>query len=382
MLNWALDAVVSDPDVDLSFVILTYRRPEMLLRCLRSLAEGMEPERMEAVVGINGEDRETLSLLRRISLDYPWLRWTSLERAPRGEARNRLVSHARGRILYFLDDDVEVPAGFADRALEKFRRHASAYALGGPNLAPPGSDAFQRAADFLFRSPLGAGPMRIRFIRKGQDRPLPGWGFTLSNLGARREVFERHGIRFPENCVSAEENLFLCHLEKRLAPPVYSPDLHVHHHRRGSTQAFCRQIFQNAKGRGQITRISPASLQPVVLLPTLGLIYLFALPSLPALLWAPGLLYASACLLECARLAVLDKDPRAALRLPILIPLAHLSYALGLLAGLLPGFRRPPPPRRPAAVRAPPALAGHAAGSRRAFREAAAAASSLAREPA
>jgi GT2 family glycosyltransferase len=320
----------------LSFVILTYGRARELRQCLESLERAGAGGRAEAWIGFNGRDADTARLEEEIPKRYPWARTVLLEKTGRAEARNLLIPKTSGELVYFLDDDAYVSEGFVERALEAFQRFPAAPVIGGPNVTPPEASPFQRAVDFLLSSPLGAGPMSVRYRREGTERPLPGWCFMLSNFGVRREVFDKHGLFFPARCSSAEENLFLFRVERKAGLPVFVPELFVYHHRRATAASFCSQVFTNGRGRAQITLAAPASLQPVVLLPPLFTLYLAAVVLLrPSPAWfIPAALYAAACLFEGLRLAFKGTDPAAALRLPPLFLAAHISYAAGLAAGV------------------------------------------------
>jgi GT2 family glycosyltransferase len=324
-----------DP-VELSLVIVTYRRAELLRRCLDSLPP--PPPGVEALLIVNGRGPDEDALAAEESRRRPWLKIAAIERAARGAARNAAVSLARGRVLYFLDDDTILPEGFVARVLAALARHPEAPCLGGPNLTPPQAAPFQRAGDFLLRSPLGAGPMRVRYSFLGGERPVPGWSLMLCSLGVRREVFENYGLRFPDNCASAEENLLLSRIERAVGAPVYCPDLYVYHERRGTLAGLGRQIFQSGQGRVQITRVDMNSFQPATAAPLLFFIYIAALPLLARLgpsAFVPAVLYAAACLVESLRLAFLERDFPASLRLLLLFPFAHACYAAGMVKGLI-----------------------------------------------
>lgn len=314
----------------LSFLIPTRGRPRELRACLESLARAGAEGRAEAWVGFDGGGPEAEALAAELAARYPWVRTEVLERCGRGEARNLLAARAAGELVWFLDDDTTVPAGFIEAALAAFGRHPRAPVVGGPNVGPADASPFQRAVDFLLRSPLGAGPMRVRYRRAGEERALPGWCFMLSNFGARRSLFEK-GFRFPSRCHSAEENLFLHEVERGAGRPVFSPGLYVRHQRRPTLGSFLSQVFTNGRGRAQITLAAPSSLQLAVLAPLAGLLLLAAFGP------APLALYLAAAAFEGLRLAVQEGDLRAAVRLPILFPLAHLAYAAGLAAGVFSG---------------------------------------------
>ena len=315
----------------LSFVVMTVDREELLRRCLDSL-QG-PPDGVEVLVVFNGSPE---GMRERVSRDYPWARALAVPRCSLGEGRNRGARAAQGAVFHFLDDDTSAPAGFAGLVLAAFERRPEAPCIGGPNLAPLDSGAFQRASDFLLRSPLGAGPMRVRYRPGGEERIVPGWALMLCNLGVRREVFERHGLAFPERCASAEENMLLSRVEKRVGPVLLSPALFVYHERRPGARSLWRQVLRCGRGRGHITRLDPASLTLAPLAAPLWLAYVAGLPWLWSLPFAaaPLAVYALAIAAESGRLLVAERDPAAAAVFPFLVPFCHAAYAFGFLDGL------------------------------------------------
>lgn len=319
--------------MQLSFVVLTFRRPELLRQCLESLG-APESGRWEVCVVFNGNDAEVEAETRK---RFPWASIHSIERSCRGEARNRAIRLAKGSIVYFLDDDVRAPAGFARRVLEKFERYSKAPCIGGPNLRPPESGPLQRAIDFLLRSPLGAGPMRVRWIEGGADRFAPAWTLTLCNMGVRREAFEQEGLAFPVGVSSAEENLLLHRIERRLGPVLLSPELAVLHERRNRWGSFCRQVFQSGRGRVQIARAEPRTLSAIMFAPLALPVAIAALVWAPRHAWtaAPLAAYAATCLAESVRMAASEGDLAGAWRLPWLFAFGHLAYAAGLISGVV-----------------------------------------------
>jgi GT2 family glycosyltransferase len=317
-----------------TFIILTYRRRDLLAECLASLVAAGADSSAETIVGLNGGSSQNEAA--EFSARWPWATFVLLSGHGRGEARNILVGKAHGEWLYFLDDDATVPPDFLERISSAVARHPRAPVLGGPNVGPPNAPAFERAVDFLLRSRLGAGPMRRRYAPVGAERSAPGWSFMLSGLAARRELFDEPALRFPSDCVSAEENLFMHRVESARAAGVYCPDLIVTHRRRPTAEGFLRQVFVNGMGRAQITRAAPDTLHWSVLAPSGGLAFvavLFMTRPLGAGLCV--LAYAGACLFESARFFATERNIRAAIGLALLFPLAHAAYVAGFWRGLL-----------------------------------------------
>lgn len=103
---------------DLSLLIISHNRPELLRNCLRSIekaGDGFE-DRLEIKVGLNGSSSDEPGLRREFqhirNLDFITLPTPLLP----GLARNQLLKLCSGDWVYFLDDDIEVQ----ERHLENF----------------------------------------------------------------------------------------------------------------------------------------------------------------------------------------------------------------------------------------------------------------------
>jgi O-antigen biosynthesis protein len=99
------------PGVDISIVLATYDRPEMLVSCLNSLRAQVCERSFEVIVVDNHPQSGVTSRLKRQfeAADRPELRW--LEEPERGlsRARNRGILAARGAVIVTTDDDVVAP---------------------------------------------------------------------------------------------------------------------------------------------------------------------------------------------------------------------------------------------------------------------------------
>ena len=89
----------------ISFIVITSGRPEYLLRALESIFAQTINDR-EIVVVINGADQDSEDILRRFGPDVRALFLP--ENRGVGAGRNFGIAHARGEVLFFLDDDAEL----------------------------------------------------------------------------------------------------------------------------------------------------------------------------------------------------------------------------------------------------------------------------------
>jgi len=125
-----VSATIPQNEVELSVVVPTHRRPALLASCIRSIAGQQErPERMEAVVVVDGADPETEGMLASLETPFP-LRVVVQDHAHQGAARNRGAQEARGRYLLFLDDDVVAEQGLLAAHVAALRNDERMVGLG------------------------------------------------------------------------------------------------------------------------------------------------------------------------------------------------------------------------------------------------------------
>ncbi len=315
-------------------VVILASRPTSLGLCLKSLAEAQAPAEFECLVVLNGNDEECAATVARYMGKIQGL--TTLSGAPRslGGARNAAVAQARGAWLCFLDDDVTVPQNYFSVLHEKSLRYPEASVIGGPNLTPPHSALFERCVGLLLGSRLCAGPMSRRYAGFSADTWTDDSGLILCNLAVRREALD-DAPPFDPELVRNEENLLLERLARGGRRALHCPELFVHHERRATVGGFCRQCFLSGQGRANMSIKLPASLRLLHLAPLLPLIGLFGLYARPLVFFPLGALYLASSAVNAVVLSSRRFEDRQGLGwLFLLHPLAHLSYAAGLLTGL------------------------------------------------
>ncbi len=319
---------------NISVLIATRDRTRSLKACLESIAVADISGVLEVLVLVNGPDRASFDAAASFSEKLPGLKVLELDRPNRGGARNRLARAARGKYLYFLDDDVTAPAGLFAALTELASLHPEAWGFGGPNLTPPSAERFERAAGRLHETKLGAWAMRERYSPAAE-----GWAsdrsFMLCNLALDRSVFEERGLSFDERLVSAEENLLIARARDQGGRFLYSPRLSVLHERRGTLAELASQIFKCGAGRYQVCRLYPRAFSILFVLPSIFLAALLqAALAGPAPLTDLGLLlYLAAAAREAYLFGLEEKSAASGLLLLALIPTAHAAYGAGFLLG-------------------------------------------------
>lgn len=182
--------------VEISVVVPTFRRPELLGRCLRSLACQSTPAPVYEVVVVDDGSGDDTARVLEAAPEGPRLRWESLaeNRGPAG-ARNRGVDLAEGRWILFLDDDMVAPEGLV-------AEHLRWLSAGDDRLGVVGLvDWWPQLEVSPFMRWLDAGDAQFAFsaMSEGPVEP-PSRAFYTCNVSlSRRLLLEVGGFdeRFP-----------------------------------------------------------------------------------------------------------------------------------------------------------------------------------------
>jgi succinoglycan biosynthesis protein ExoA len=309
----------------LSIIILAQNRPALLRRAVLSVLERFSQSTdWELLLVLNGASQEVA--LQAKQLSHPRLRIITLDGLLPGAARNHAVTQARGEILFFLDDDVQV---FGDLSFALFDIFSNPNILvaGGPNLTPPNSPFLARASGQVMASFSGAAFMSARYSLVGQARIAGEESLILCNLAMRRSLFKENG--FPTQFLCGEENVFL--LKLPTGQFWWDPRLAVYHQRRSTWAALARQAFAYGQGRARGFAFVPMVRAPLFLLPSAFVVYLmvaFYFPVPLAVYAAINCVGASCRLLETG-------DFVASLVQLILTPWVHIFYGIGFMKEML-----------------------------------------------
>jgi GT2 family glycosyltransferase len=207
--------------VDISVVVPTYQRPELLAACLESLAgQDVDPAAFEVVVVDDGSGEATAEVLRSAARDRPGLRWESLP-ANRGPAaaRNRAVALATGRWILFLDDDMVAPPGLVAAHLGWLRGGDDHFGVVGLVAWLPGIEVTP------FMRWLDAGDVQFAFGSMGEGPVVPpSRAFYTCNVSLSRSLFLEVGgfdERFP----------YAAYEDTELAVRLAAKSFHLDHRR-------------------------------------------------------------------------------------------------------------------------------------------------------
>jgi len=327
-------------------ILITRFRPALLERAIRSIAGALPSlgagHELRLKLLINGADEETSRLCKGLSAEFGFLSVAEQPDAMRpGQARNQLLGHLTADWVFFLDDDAYLDPGYFATYSKLVDRYPEAVVLGGPNLTPPSSNAFQDLTGRVLASPFATYLSRSRYTAQGAVRPAGEESFILCNLWIKGSVIREMGrAPFSRILDCNEENDLL----QRIASfpsvtsvttaMIHDPELSVWHERRETWLGLLKQVMKYGRGRAQNAWLRPSSLHWAHVVPTACVLaapfLLMAAISGCASCWIPFLIYG---------MALVGFSARISWKAPLLFALIHLLYGIGFLAGLVRPWR-------------------------------------------
>jgi glycosyltransferase involved in cell wall biosynthesis len=209
---------------DVSVVVSTRNRADVLGNCLRALAGNRATISFEVIVVDNGSTDGTREVVRVVAeaCDVP-LHYVWEPRQGVSYGRNAGIARAVGRVVAFTDDDIQVAADWVEQVYQLLERHPDVECVGGPVL-PLWSEPPPEWLDSRHWSPLsvtdhGSEPFLI-------DASHPVCLLT-SNLAFRRDVFDRVG-GFSADFPRAQDHELQLRFWLSGGRELYSPTLVVH----------------------------------------------------------------------------------------------------------------------------------------------------------
>ncbi len=230
---------------DISVCIVNWNCRSLLQACLRSLRAKKQGVRLEVVVVDNGSTDGAADLVER---RFPRVRLIrNADNRGFARANNQAAQAARGRYLFFLNNDTVVPPGTLRRLLDYAQTHPEA-GLIGPRLRDPTGRAqvsYRKrptVSALLHRTCLlrWTGLFRRAYRRyrgRGEDQitTRPAEVLMGAALLVRRRLFFEVG-GWDEGFTFGGEDIDLCTRIGRIRAIVYHPEVEVLHHGRASSR--------------------------------------------------------------------------------------------------------------------------------------------------
>jgi hypothetical protein len=249
-----LQSFLDDGPIDVSVCIVNWNCRDLLRACLESLHDHPQGVRLETVVVDNGSTDGAADLVAR---EFPEV---ILVRNPVNvgfaRANNQAARRARGRYLFFLNNDTRVPPGTLGRLVDYAEDHPEA-GLIGPRLRdgqgqpqvsyrrrPTVATLLHRTSLLRWTGLLEGLYRRYRRQEFDPDATRPVEVLMGAAMFLPRRVFFRCGL-WDEGFAFGGEDLDLSTRVGREHAVVYLPDVEIIHYGRVSTRQHIGYAYSN-----------------------------------------------------------------------------------------------------------------------------------------
>jgi GT2 family glycosyltransferase len=174
--------------------------------------------------------------------------------------RNELAKKAKGEILVFFDDDVEIRENTISELLMPFDTFKNVGVVGGVNVTFPDASSSEKLSGRLLSLPFVTFKSSSRYTPKGTPRETDESEIQSCVMAVSKEAFVKAG-GFPLDIIPAEENALVNSIQKLGYKVIYNPFAIVYHRRPKLYREYARTMFNYAYGRGLLIRKHKGSLK-------------------------------------------------------------------------------------------------------------------------
>ncbi len=213
--------------MNLSVLICTYNRHELLEKCLNALVRGTV-EKPDEVIIVNGGSDLADQVVRNYSAESKFdIKLIKTENKNLASSRNVGIPHCKGEIIAFTDDDGEVFPDWVSRLKRAHVEHPEAGAVGGAVIGTQNT-LLGRVADAT----------TFPFWRTAQYvRTLPG-----VNISFKKAAIEQIGFQ-DESLFRGEDVDYNWRIIRQGYKIYYDPEIKVYHHHRATVRGLINQHY-------------------------------------------------------------------------------------------------------------------------------------------
>jgi MoaA/NifB/PqqE/SkfB family radical SAM enzyme len=225
--------------MDISIVVPTYHRPQLLSKCLSSIIDQAYPkEKFEVIVVDDGSNKETKVIVEEFkNTTGTNLRYVAQDRKGPAAARNLGAKLASSPIIGFVDDDCILDNNWISRMVSEHRNSPSYVAVGGLTITEAQS-THVLISQFL-------STCSITTSIDGKEEVI---FFPTCNVSFKRDVFSRHKFNEKFPLPGGEDLEFFWRLFKDGYRFKWCKDIIVIHYRDKALRSFMRQAYIYGRG--------------------------------------------------------------------------------------------------------------------------------------
>jgi glycosyltransferase involved in cell wall biosynthesis len=229
---------ISMDRIEISVVIPTYNRKNILIKCLSALFNQNYPkERYEVIVVDDGSTDGTEELIRKMGIISPCsLRFFKQKKKGPAAARNLGIKNAQGRLILFTDDDC-----IADKNL--IREHVGLHEIYyNENIAILGYTTWHpelRVTPFMYWLEHGGPQFAYYRLKHGEEANY----FYACNISLKRSFMLENGL-FDENFPYAahEDTEIGYRLKKKGLKIIFNKNAVTYHYHPTDVEKYCYRM--------------------------------------------------------------------------------------------------------------------------------------------
>ncbi len=254
-------------------IIPAYNEEDVIDDCLAALDRQTLSNFEVFVIDDASTDRTREIILRYSQKNPTRFRLFEFGKVGPGKARNLAALETKAELLAFTDADCIPSPDWLSELVKAFDLEAIGSA-GGPHLAPPQSNDFQRSVERFLKlaSPL------TDFYKQGSNQVRPTSHNPLCNVAYRRDLFNRLG-GFREDLFPGEDVEMDLRVKKAGFKIMYVPHALVFHHRPESISQWRKVMHAYGRAQGKLLRENGPQrlIQWLGILSITTLLYLFTM---------------------------------------------------------------------------------------------------------
>ncbi|MEX2463333.1 MAG: glycosyltransferase [Balneolaceae bacterium] len=243
----------------ITIAICTFNRADYLRDTLKDIAaQTANPRFFELLVINNNSDDHTESVCDRFSQTNPAIRFRVVDEKDQGLsfARNRAAKEAFSETLFFIDDDVNLPANYVEKAVQYAKKRPNTLCAGGRIRV-----SFDEEKEEPNWIPKELMPMFGQHDLGNEDKMYPPSNFPRGgNMMIRKSVFNAFGVfdtslgRSGDILLGSEEKAFFERIRKNGIQLRYWAGLELTH-RIGSHRLKTDYLKKQSIGIGRSERL-------------------------------------------------------------------------------------------------------------------------------
>jgi len=313
----------------ISIITPAFNRAEEIDHLIRSINnQTLDHALFEHIISDDGSSDNTEEIVRnwQSKADYP-IHFITQENQGPGAARNHGLEVSHGGLILFIDSDCEADPMWAETIYKEVSQNSFG-ACGGPDASKADFSVVQKAIDFAMTSFFTTGGMRGH-----SEKMLSKFFPRTHNMGMTRKVYEEVGGFGP---LRHGQDIELSNRIRRSGAEIrFIKDAVVYHRRRTGLRQFFKQVFNWGVARINLYKIDRQMLEPIHVLPAIGLIGIIAVTA-GFFLKIPvfnGLFFTGIGALALLSIfgGIKQSSVGVMILLPIVIPIQICGYGLGFL---------------------------------------------------